>query len=151
VRTILTTEAVSLHNTGEPFTLSVGAGINELALLEPASLNARTNGEETGLILNTKLENVTLGREAIHGEVTEKRLSDIVGVLPTGTNLDSVVSVSLAGLVGENFDTIELQNGAGDALAGFRVEDGGHSLLDCDGAGAEREREGLAAESRCRR
>jgi hypothetical protein len=151
VTTVLTTEAVSLHNTSKALTLGVRASINKLAFLEPAGLNARTNGEETGLILDTELENVTLGREAIHGEVTEERLGNIIGVLPASTNLDSVVSVSLTGLVGEYFDTVELQDGAGDALASFGVEDGGHALLDCDGTGAEREGEGLAAESRCRR
>lgn len=94
---------------------------------------------------------MALGRDPVGTEMAEQRVGHVARVFPAGADLDGEVAVLLAGFVGDDFDTVELQDGAGDALAGFGVEEGGHALFDADGAGAERERVSLAAKSGGRR
>jgi hypothetical protein len=149
VTAILTVETVSLHDTSKALTLSIGASINKLALLEPTRLNTLTNRDKARLVLNTELKDMALRRQPIDREMSKQRLGHIIRVFPASTNLHSIVTVSLTGLVGDHLDTIQLEDSAGDALSRLRIVDSSHTLLDADSASAEREGIGFAAESRC--
>lgn len=118
-----------------------------MTLLEPIGLNALTNGQKARLVLNTELEDVALRRETVGGEVAQQRIGHVARMFPARTDLNGEIAMLLTGLVGNDLDAVELQDGAGDALAGFGVEDGGHALFDSNGTGAKGEGIGLAEES----
>lgn len=151
VTPILTMEPMTLHHTRKPFTLRIGPRIHILSLLEPIGLNTLTNRQKTRLILNPELKDMALRRDPVGTEMPQQRVGHVAGVFPAGADLYGEVAVLLAGFVGDDFNAVELQDGAGDALAAFGVEEGGHALFDADGAGAEGERVGLAAEGGGRR
>lgn len=68
-------------------------------------------------------------------------------MFPARTDLNGIITMLLTSLVGDDLDAVELQNGAGDALAGFRVEDSRHALLDSDCTGSKGKRVGFASKS----
>lgn len=89
---------------------------------------------------------MTLRRETVGREMAEQRIGHVTRMFPARTDLNGEITMLLTGLVGDDLDAVELQDGAGDALAGFSVEDGGHALFDSDGTGAKGEGVGLATE-----
>lgn len=146
VTAILTTETMSLHNTREALTLRIRPRINELSLLKPVRTDSLPNRQKPALILNPELIDMTLGRDAIGSEMTEQGLGQVIGTPPSSTQLNSIVSMLLASLVRDDFDSIELQHGAGNTFAGLGVIQGGHALLEGDGTGPQGKGVGLALE-----
>ena len=144
---ILTPESVSLHDTCKTFTLGLRARIDVLTFLEPISANRLAHGYKSILILDPELEDMSLGREAVTGEMPQQRLGHVARMLPAGADLDRRVTMCLPCLVRDPFYPVELENGARDALPGLWVVDGGHSLLDSNGAGSERQSIRLALQS----
>lgn len=71
-----------------------------------------------------------LGADSRLSEVSQERPRDVALVLPSRADLHREVSVLLARLVRDDLHTVELEDGAGGALAGLRVVNGGHALLD---------------------
>lgn len=150
VTAVLTVEAMSFHHTSKSLSFGVGASIDILAWLEPVGLDAFANGKKTRLVLHAELEDVTLGRNGVGGEMSEHRLGYVFSVLPARAHLDGKVAMLLSSLVRNDLDPVELEDGAGDTLAGFLVKDGCHALLGRDGTRSMGQRIRLAAKSRRR-
>lgn len=74
--------------------------------------------------------------------MAQLRLRHVLLVLPAAADLHREVPVFPLGLVRDDLDAVELEDGAGGALAGFGVVEGCHAFFNGDGAGAEGERVG---------
>ena len=136
VRRLLTGEAVLLHTTGESHTARDAPDVHPLADVEPVRKQLNTDGQQTVLVAHLELGKRLLGRDALGLVVAELRGADVLSATLAQADLDGPVAVLGARLVGDDLDPVELQDGAGDAGAGFAHEDG-HALLDGEHAGAE--------------
>ena len=139
VRSSLATEVVALHATLETHTPAVRARINELSLDEQVGGDCRADGRQTLLGLDSELSQMPAKRHALGSKVSPFRPRDVPGFFRTGTNLHGPVAVDVSPLVADDLASVELQDGAGRALRGFRVVESGHTLFDGEGSGAEGE------------
>ncbi|KAI6764785.1 hypothetical protein HG531_012672 [Fusarium graminearum] len=112
VRSFLTGEAVALHTTSETHTPRSTLDIDILALLEPIGQNLNADGQQTILVSDLKLGELSLGCNALGLVVTQQWAGNVSTVTRTLTNLHSPVAVLLSSLVGDDLDLIELQNSA---------------------------------------
>lgn len=132
-------------------TPTIRPSINKLTLLEPVGRDGRTDRQQARLVSDSEFGEMTLQGDLSGGEVAELGSCDVVGMFCAGADLDGEVSVLLTGLVGDDLDAIELEDGARDAFCGYGVVEGGHAFFYGEGSCAGREGVGFAFEGRgCR-
>lgn len=145
VRLVLTAEAVPLHATFETHTAAGASHVDPLPNVEPIRLELDADGQQALLAADAELGDVLLGLDALGLKVAQLGGEGGGGPLGDGADLDGKVAGVLAGLVEQDLDRIQLQDGAGDAGAAA-AEEGRHALLDGDDAGAHGRRVLLALE-----
>ena len=137
VRSSLTAEVVALHSTLETHTPAVRARVDVLSLDEQVRGDRRADRRQALGGLDSELRQMSAERHALGSKMPSLRPRHISRLFRAGADLHGPVAVDISSLVADDLASVELQDGAGRALCGFRVVEGGHALFDGEGAGAE--------------